>query len=104
MARLRTRTAPSSVRRPRDFVRGVCAAAGLAALILAGVPATGHALADTTQPTPTPAVRAGAVYSLQGSPSLWVGGDDGLLHWASDSRAMAEHPVDWSNRIVLNLE
>src|SRR4051812_48674143 len=45
MAILRTRTAPAPVRRPRDIVRGVCAAAGLAVVILAGAPAAGHAQA-----------------------------------------------------------
>lgn len=40
----------------------------------------------------------GAVIGLQGAPHLFVVGDDGLLHWAGDTRALQGRWVVWSDR------
>ncbi len=45
----------------------------------------------------------GVVIGLQGTPHLFVVGDDGLLHWAGDTRALQERWVDWSNRYDVTL-
>lgn len=45
----------------------------------------------------------GAVIGLQGTPHLFVVGDDGLLHWAGDTRALQGRWVVWSNRYDVTL-
>lgn len=52
--------------------------------------------ADTTVPR-------GAVVVLQGTPHLWIGDDDGVLHWAGDTRALAGRYVEWGNRREVSL-
>ena len=32
----------------------------------------------------------GTVIALQGTPHLWIAGDQGVLHWAGDTRALAD--------------
>ncbi|MBI3971514.1 MAG: hypothetical protein HY332_09515 [Chloroflexi bacterium] len=46
----------------------------------------------------------GAVVALSGTPHLWIAGDDGLLHWAGDTRAVAGKFVDWGNRREVTLD
>ncbi|HET7767654.1 MAG TPA: multicopper oxidase [Chloroflexota bacterium] len=45
-----------------------------------------------------PAAAPGALFALRGTPDLWVAGEDGRLHWASDTRALGGKRVDWSSR------
>jgi hypothetical protein len=49
-------------------------------------------------------VARGAVIGLQGTPHLWIGGDDGSLHWAGDTRALADRFVDWNSRKDVTLD
>jgi hypothetical protein len=46
----------------------------------------------------------GTVVALQGTPHLWIVGEDGLLHWAGDTRALAGRTVNWASRFSLALE
>jgi hypothetical protein len=46
----------------------------------------------------------GAVVALRGTPHLWVGGDDGALHWAGDTRALTNRFVDWGSRREASLD
>ncbi len=46
---------------------------------------------------------AGSVVGLQGTPHIWIIGDDGLLHWAGDTRALDGRAVRWSSRADLSL-
>lgn len=61
------------------------------------------ALGATARPTAAQFAR-GAVIQLAGTPHLWIVGDDGALHWAGDTRALAGRFVDWSNRREVSLE
>jgi hypothetical protein len=44
------------------------------------------------------AATSGAVVALAGTPHLWIGGEDERYHWVGDSRALGQHPADWSSR------
>jgi hypothetical protein len=70
-------------------------------LVLAlGAPA-GVALAAPEEQT---ALAPGTAVALNGTPHLWIAGDDGLLHWAGDTRALAGKMVDWSSRRSASLD
>lgn len=45
----------------------------------------------------------GAVVALQGTPHLWIADEQGVLHWAGDTRALAGRHVRWDNRIEVTL-
>ncbi len=45
----------------------------------------------------------GAVVALQGTPHLWIADEQGVLHWAGDTRALAGKHVRWDNRIEVTL-
>ena len=45
----------------------------------------------------------GAVIALQGTPHLWIADEQGVLHWAGDTRALAGRHVRWDNRIEVTL-
>ena len=45
----------------------------------------------------------GAVIALQGTPHLWIADEQGVLHWAGDTRALAGKHVRWDNRIEVTL-
>ena len=45
----------------------------------------------------------GAVVALQGTPHLWIADEQGVLHWAGDTRALAGKHVVWSNRTEVTL-
>ena len=45
----------------------------------------------------------GAVVALQGTPHLWIADEQGVLHWAGDTRALAGKHVLWSNRTEVTL-
>ena len=45
----------------------------------------------------------GAVVALQGTPHLWIADEQGGLHWAGDTRALAGRHVRWDNRIEVTL-
>ena len=57
-----------------------------------------------------PAVQAqqsfvhGAVVALQGTPHLWIADDQGVLHWGSDTRALAGKFINWNDRTEVSLE
>jgi hypothetical protein len=70
-----------------------------AAALAAGAPHTPRAAADAA----CAPIAADGVVRLAGTPHLFVCGDDGLLHWAGDTRALAEHPVDWSDQRTLGV-
>jgi hypothetical protein len=46
----------------------------------------------------------GTVVGLQGTPHLWIAGDDGTLHWAGDTRALAARTVFWNTRVDLPID
>lgn len=62
--------------------------------------------------TATPALAAplpaqvvpGAVVRVAGTPNLWIADDQGLLHFASDPRALAGRNVDWNAQLGLELD
>ena len=45
----------------------------------------------------------GAVVALQGTPHLWIADEQGVLHWAGDTRALAGKHVRWDNRIEVTV-
>ena len=49
------------------------------------------------------AFTPGAVVALQGTPHLWIADEQGVLHWAGDTRALAGKHVVWSNRTEVTL-
>ena len=40
----------------------------------------------------------GAIVALEGTPHLWITDDQGVLHWAGDTRALQGRHVTWSDR------
>ena len=46
----------------------------------------------------------GVVFTLQGTPHLWISGEQGRLHWAGDTRALAGRYVDWNNQVEFTLD
>jgi hypothetical protein len=40
----------------------------------------------------------GTVVSVEGTPHLFIADDSGLLHWAGDTRVLADHFVDWTSQ------
>lgn len=49
-------------------------------------------------PAPQGAPARGAVYTLRGTPHLWIAGEDGVLHWSGDTRGLKDRFVDWGNK------
>ena len=49
------------------------------------------------------AVVPGGVVSLRGTPHIWVADNDGVLHWAGDTRALAGRDVKWSTQREVDL-
>ena len=45
----------------------------------------------------------GTVVALQGTPHLWIADQQGVLHWAGDTRALAGKHVRWDSRIEVTL-
>jgi hypothetical protein len=45
----------------------------------------------------------GTIVALKGTPHLWVADSSGVLHWASDLRALIGHQVEWSRKIDAQL-
>ncbi|HEU5318859.1 MAG TPA: DUF2927 domain-containing protein [Chloroflexota bacterium] len=64
------------------------------------------ALGGTAQAAPEDqaGLPAGTTVGLSGTPHLWVAGQDGLLHWAGDTRALTGRVVDWSSRRDVTLD
>jgi hypothetical protein len=77
-----------------------------AALMLGlSVPTAGWSGAKTLFAAPAEqALPAGAVVSLAGTPHLWVADEGGVLHWAGDTRALANRTVAWSDRREVGLD
>jgi hypothetical protein len=46
----------------------------------------------------------GMVVALQGTPHLFIADEAGVLHWAGDTRALADRPVNWGQRIEVGLD
>jgi hypothetical protein len=73
------------------------AALGIAALLaLLAVPAWAGPAEQT--------VPAGAVVALQGTPHLWIADEQGILHWAGDTRALAGRAITWSDWREVSLD
>lgn len=66
----------------------------LSVLVLVGAP---FGLAGAA-PAPGLSFARGAVAALAGTPHIWIADDRGALHWAGDTRALAGHYVNWSDR------
>ena len=49
-------------------------------------------------------VGNGSVVGLQGTPHLFVGDEQGVLHWAGDTRALTGRFVSWSSRTDVTLD
>ena len=45
----------------------------------------------------------GTVVALQATPHLWIADQQGILHWAGDTRALAGKHVRWDSRIEVTL-
>ena len=45
----------------------------------------------------------GAVVALQGTPHLWIADQQGILHWAGDTRALSGRHIRWDSRIEVSL-
>ena len=55
-------------------------------------------------PAALPPLLPGEVVTLLGSrPELWIADEDGALHFASDTRALAGRSVDWSFRLQVSV-
>ena len=50
-----------------------------------------------------PALSPGTVVALQGTPHLWIAGDQGHLHWGGDTRALTGKHIAWSQRIAVTI-
>jgi hypothetical protein len=72
---------------------------GIALLTLFGSASPAHAL-----PAKAVLLQPGNVILLSGTPHLWVTDDDGVLHWAGDTRALTGRQVDWSSRREVTLD
>jgi hypothetical protein len=44
------------------------------------------------------------VVILKGTPHLWIADDQGILHWAGDTRALFGKNVDWGHQTEVTLE
>lgn len=75
-------------------MRGMIVAAATVGAVLASV--VGMATAQS-------AVVPGGVISLRGTPHIWVADNDGVLHWAGDTRALAGRDVKWSTQREVDL-
>ncbi|MGH2351640.1 MAG: excalibur calcium-binding domain-containing protein [Chloroflexota bacterium] len=69
-------------------------------LVALTVPAPAVLAAPGQQTSPAP----GAVVALSGTPHLWIADEQGVLHWAGDTRALAGKFVDWGNRREVTLD
>jgi hypothetical protein len=50
-------------------------------------------------------VNSGSVIGLQGTPHLFIGDANGVLHWGGDTRALATiQGIDWNNRRDVSLD
>jgi hypothetical protein len=49
-----------------------------------------------------PHVVPGEVVTVTGTPNLWITDSQGIIHFASDPRALADRSVDWSNQADLS--
>src|SRR5262245_30530677 len=49
-------------------------------------------------------VTGGMVVGLQGTTHIFVGDDQGLLHWGGDTRGLSGRIVNWGNRRDVNLD
>jgi hypothetical protein len=83
-------------------------AAVLLCLALGLLPALGHtaiawpATSVWARTVHQHAFAPGAVVGLSGTPHLFIADEQGLLHWAGDTRALVGRPVDWGNRADLS--
>lgn len=56
-------------------------------------------------PSPqTIATSQGAVLRLAGTPHLWIADEQGVLHWAGDTRALSGKVIDWSAQYEVSLD
>ena len=51
-----------------------------------------------------PPLEHGTIINLKDTPHLWIVDEHGLLHWASDTRALAGKLLQWNKRIELSRE
>lgn len=42
--------------------------------------------------------------ALQGTPHIWIAGEDGALHWGGDTRALQGRAIDWGKRVDVALD
>jgi hypothetical protein len=78
--------------------------AGIAAFATTVVAGSRVAPAVASAPASPPPVTPGEVVALQGTPHLWIADQNGTLHWAGDTRALAGKTVDWSTRLDVSLD
>ena len=75
------------------------------ALVLGLMSASGVSpAADRTRTQEAGLAAPVAVVALAGTPHLWIAGEDGLFHWAGDTRALAGRTVDWGSRREVGLD
>ncbi len=78
--------------------------AGIAAIVAASLAGSRGAPAIASAPVAVPALTPGEVVALQGTPHLWIADQNGTLHWAGDTRALAGKAIDWSTRLDVSLD
>ena len=76
----------------------------LIVLVVAGVLIGRTAVAPAVQAQGT--FAHGTVVALRGTPHLWIADRQGVLHWAGDTRALADKYVRWGieSRVEVTLE
>jgi hypothetical protein len=69
----------------------------LIALLAPGLPAFASQSFQQTVPN-------GTVIALAGTPHLWIGDDQGMLHWGGDTRALSGRFVNWGDTRQVSAE
>ena len=46
----------------------------------------------------------GTVVALQGTDHIWIADNEGVLHWASDTRALSGRHIDWSTHVEVSVD
>jgi hypothetical protein len=64
----------------------------------------GHEYVSLDAPPGQHSLLSGTVVALQGTPYLWVAGEDQALHFAGDTRALGEVDIDWAARREVDLD
>ena len=56
------------------------------------------------RPSHAPVLSTGAVITLHDTPHIFIVDENAVLHWAGDTRALQNRPVDWNTRSDVSLD